>query len=270
LNSNPKFVRFSSRNFCDLAKNSDKLWTDEELSSAVEAYVFMLRAERFGLFQLKDSNAQLLLARHLNIRNEGSIRYRMRNISAVVREMGAPTVSVYSPAERVGSNVRIRIRAILTANQGFQEILQPNSSTSVPSSTSPSTELKSDALNRLSYLRVKISELERELVGIGHNRPPEPLNADAPDRAAFENARQDISALEEEIRRVVPNPDIAERHISRLLAFGLNVALWAGERVTKFTDASLKLLAPVAVAQATGLAPILLDALRAVVRAISH
>jgi hypothetical protein len=254
-----------------LAKNSDKLWTDEELSSAVEAYVFMLRAERLGLVQLKDANAQLLLAGHLIIRNEGSIRYRMRNISAVVSEMGVPTVSVYSPAERVGTNVRTRIRAILAGNQGFQEILlQPSSKASAPSSTDLSAELKSDALNRLSYLKVKISELERELIGIGHNRPPEPLNADAPDRAAFENARQDISALEEEIGRVVPNPDTVEKHVSRLLAFGLKVALWAGERVTTFTDASLKLLAPVAVAQATGLAPVLLDALRAVVRAMSH
>lgn len=253
-----------------MAKNSNKLWTDEELSKAVEAYVFLLRAERLGLSRLKDVDIQRLLAAQFNVRNEGSIRYRMRNISAVVRELGAPTIGVYSPAEQVGANVRTRIRDHLTGNNDFQEILHQSEPALALKHAAYSKAQKTYALNRLAHLRVKIAELERELIGIGHNRPPEPLNVDVPNRAAFENARQDILALEKEIRSVAPDPDVAERHINRLLEFGLQVALWIGERLTKFTDASLKLLAPVAVAQATGLAPALLDALQAVARAISH
>jgi hypothetical protein len=251
-----------------LAKNSIKLWTDEELSKAVEAYVFLLRAERLELFHLKDSDVQRLLATHLDVRNEGSIRYRMRNISAVVGGLGAPMVSVYSPAEQVGANVRMRIQDLLTGNKEFQEIL--SNATSATETANSSADWKENALNRLAQLRTQISELERELVGIGHNRPPEPLNGDVPARADFEHARQDILFLEKEIQKSAPDPKAAEKHINSLLTFGLKVSLWVGERLTKFADASLKLLAPVAVAQATGLAPALLDTLQAVVRAISH
>lgn len=252
-----------------MARNSDKPWADNELSNAVDAYVFLLRAERLGLFHLKDADVRRILSGYLSIRNEGSIRYRMRNISAVVSEMGAPIVSIYSPAERVGKNVRIRIQAILANNAGFQEILHQSRS-AASSKAAGSSHLRDEALNQLSLLRERISELERELVGVGHNRPPEPLNVDAPDRADFENARRDISALEEEVKRIVPDQDVAKQHVSSLLAFGLKVGLWLGERATKFADASLKLLAPVLVAKATGLAPVLLDALQTVVRAISN
>jgi hypothetical protein len=69
-----------------VVKGSNVLWTDAELESAVDAYVFMLQAQRAGLPNPKDVSTQLLLSGPLSIRNDASLRYRMRNISAVVSE----------------------------------------------------------------------------------------------------------------------------------------------------------------------------------------
>ena len=247
-----------------MVKGSNILWTDAELVSAVDAYVFLLQAERAGITYPKDVGTRLLLSGALNIRNDTSLRYRMRNISAVVSEMGGPILAAYSPAEQVGTNVRMRLRAILASHGHFRTILEE---AEAPSPVS--TDYQKEALDRLARLRQQISELERELIGIGHNRPPEPLSTDRPDRADFEQARQDIQALEDEVKRLTPNPEVTQEHANRLFEFGLKVALWVGERATKFTDVTLAVLAPVLVAKATGLAPVIIDALRAVTRAIS-
>jgi hypothetical protein len=68
--------------------SSNILWTDNELTSAVDAYVFVLQAQRAGLSYPVDIGAGVLLSGSLITRNDASLRYRMRNISAVVREMG--------------------------------------------------------------------------------------------------------------------------------------------------------------------------------------
>jgi hypothetical protein len=251
-----------------VVKSPNILWTDTELVCAIDAYVFMLQAQRAGLAYPKDIGTRLLLSGPLDIRNDVSLRYRMRNISAVVSEMGGPILADYSPAEQVGTNVRMRLRAILAGHSHFRAILeQTGVSAFNPSSTL--TDFRIEALDLLGRLRMQISDLERELIGIGHNRPPEPLSTDGLGRDDFERARLDIEALEGEVRELKPNPEVTEEHASRLLEFGLKVALWAGERATKFTDITLKLLAPVVVAKATGLAPLIVDALRAVARVVS-
>lgn len=246
--------------------SSNILWTDNELTSAVDAYVFMLRAQRAGLSYPVDMGAGVLLSGSLVTRNDASLRYRMRNISAVVREMGGPLLAEYSPAEQVGTNVRQRLRAILADHEPFRTIVEETDA--LPSKPA-STNARTEALDRLAKLRLQISELERELIGIGHNRPPEPLSSDGPNRADFEQARENVQALEDEVRKAEPDPEVARARASLLLKFGLKVAIWVGERATKFTDVTLKFLAPVVVAKATGLAPVLIDALRAVSRAIS-
>ncbi len=106
-----------------MAETVDVLWTDDELASSVEAYIFMLRLERAGLLFRKDAATELLVTGPLSIRNEASIRYRMRNISAVVVELGGPVLSAYTPAERVGRNVRRRLRTMLSEHPGFKLIL---------------------------------------------------------------------------------------------------------------------------------------------------
>ena len=81
----------------------------------------MLRLARSGLSYRKEAASDLLLAGPLNVRNDASIRHRMRNISAVVKELGGPVLEAYSPAEQVGRLVRVRLRAILSAPSGFKE-----------------------------------------------------------------------------------------------------------------------------------------------------
>jgi hypothetical protein len=255
----------------EVVKEPTVLWTDAELVSAVDAYVFLLQAQRAGLPSPKEAGTRLLLSGPLNIRNDASLRYRMRNISAVISEMGVPSLSAYTAAEQVGTNVRKRIRAILAGHSQFKTILEQIGASESSSKTKP-VDTRTDALERLARLRIEISELEREItgvIGIGHNQPPEPLSIDGLDRVHFEQARKDILALEEQLTSPTPNANVAKEHTSRLLEFGLKVALWVGERATKFTDVTLAFLAPVVVAKATGLAPVLMDALRAVAQAIS-
>jgi hypothetical protein len=184
----------------------------------------MLQAERAGLTYPKDTGTKLLLSGPLNIRNDVSLRYRMRNISAVIREMGGPMLAAYSPAEQVGTNVRMRLRAILAGHSHFRAMLE-ETGTSAFTSSSVSTDSRIEALDRLGRLRQQISELERELIGIGHNRPPEPLSTDGPSYVDFEQARQDIQALENEVKTLTPNPELTKEHASRLFEFGLKVAL---------------------------------------------
>jgi hypothetical protein len=250
-----------------VAKDSNVLWTDTELVSAVDAYLFLLQAQRAGLTYPKDIEGKLLLSGSLKVRNDGSLRYRMRNISAVIKEMGGPTLAAYSPAEQVGTHVRARLRTILADRSQFRTILE-EAEGSKSAISSASEDRRIEAIDRLDQLRRQVSELERELIGIGHNQPPEPLLADGLNRNDFEQARQNIRALENEVNGATPNPKGTQEHAARLLEFGLKVAIWAGERATKFADATLKLLAPVVVAKATGLAPLIIDVLRAVARAV--
>lgn len=247
-----------------MAKNANEHWTDAELARAVDAYVFLLQAERSGLNIAGDAVVRLLLSGHLQSRNEVSIRYRMRNISAVVREMGGPTVSRYSPAEQVGSNVRRRLRAMLVSNAHLQLILKEYAAPAPPAREKDRTE----ALSQLGELRLQVSELERGIVGIGHNRPPEPLSADGLNRADFEHAREDISKLELQVESSQPDLEVVAEHSNRLLAFGAKVARWAGERATRVVDVTLALAAPILLAKALGLAPVIIDALAAVLRAV--
>ncbi|SCB26989.1 hypothetical protein [Rhizobium multihospitium] len=170
----------------------------------------------------------------------------------------------------IGVNVRPKIRALLNGNRDFQALLK--AATKGPQNTPSNTNSRSDLVNKLNALRIYISELEREVissernVGVGHNNPPELLANGELHRSEFEQVRQDIQAIEEEVGKEEPNTEAVNRHINSLMKIGLKVALWVGERVTKFTDASLTVLAPIVVAKATGLAPVLFDAVAAASR----
>ncbi len=129
---------------------------------------------------------------------------------------------------------------------------------------------QAEALARLAALREYITDLERELLGVGHNKPPEPLSSNGPARENFERVQESILALEAEIRKPSPDPGVTKQNTNQLLEFGFKVMLWLGERGTKITDAALKVLAPVLVAKATGLMPVIIDAVKAVGQAIAR
>lgn len=246
-----------------MAKSISALWTDVEIVSAVEAYIFLLQMQNAGISVSESAATRILLSNHLGTRNEASIRYRMRNISAVVRELGGPILKAYSPAEQVGRNVRAKIREILRSNSAFQKL----TTTQAPAPVAATTKLgRDEVLEKLNALRAYLTDIERQVLGVGHNQPPEPLSPSDLSRKDFEQARADIDALEKQINEAPQEPsddNSAKEPADRLIAFGLKIAVWVGARVTKFTDVALAVLAPVVVAKATGLAPILISALSA-------
>lgn len=243
---------------------SDPLWTDTELAIAVDAYVFLLGVQRSSLRMTAQSTAEVLLAGPLSTRNDASLRYRMRNISAVVAELGGPILLAYSPAERVGANVRARIRAMLVSHSGFQRERAEYNAKTVAKTGAASRDA---VLRLLANLREQIEKAEHEIAGVGHNRPPEPINPEEW-RPDFEGAVTDIRSLEIEIAGGAQNPKTASRLVTRLLQFGLALAVWLGERATKFVDVTLKILAPLVVVKLTGLGPLILDTLKAVSKLI--
>ncbi len=245
-----------------------EVWTDAELASAVEAYVFMLRMERAGLPYRKEAARDVLLDGPLENRNDAAIRYRMRNISAVITELGGPVLPAYTPAEQVGVNVRLRVRSLLEENPGFRDIV---SVIPTPEVLISSPDLRrEEALAHLSELRSQIALLERLFLGVGHNGPPEPLTMEAPARHHFAQARADIAALEAEVQKDLPDKKDVKSRLDRLLDFGLRASIWLGQRVTKFIDKSLEVAVPIVVAQASGLLPVLIETIQAVTKAVSR
>lgn len=91
-------------------------WTDEELTSAVRAYLRMLALQDSGTAYSKAAIRRELRAGPLKARSEPSIEFRMRNISAVMSEHGRATVRGYVGAENVGETQRAKIWAIVRAS----------------------------------------------------------------------------------------------------------------------------------------------------------
>jgi hypothetical protein len=219
-----------------------------------------------GMDERSEPIAQALLKGPLALRNSAAIRYRLRNISAVVRELGVQTLNDFSPAESVGSRVRPRIRAMLLENRDFarlRSVIQPSAE-----------QRRRDALTALAALRDRIAEIEHELSLLGHNNPPEVIGAEGLDREQFRQALDDVDALADEVRSDKPDLVGVRRSKSRLVRFAVAVAKWLGDRATNFTDENLKSVAkyagPVLALKISGLLPAIVDTLEAVARALVH
>jgi hypothetical protein len=159
--------------------SSNRLWTDAELQAAVEAYLYVLRLQQVGIALSEREVTRVLLVGALRYRNDASIRYRLRNISSVMRDRGWPILSAYSPARQVGSGVKSRIEAMLDSHPakplgfsgtGLQEGLEPGSP------IGPTDRERLDTVARLEALEHALADLKSGLVGIGHNQPPEPID----------------------------------------------------------------------------------------------
>ena len=91
-------------------------WSDEELESAVKAYLQMLSQERRGERSNKAKTFRDLAKRHG--RSPKAFEYRMQNISSVLSLMGRSWVSGLKPASHVGVNVIAKLEAILKKLEG--------------------------------------------------------------------------------------------------------------------------------------------------------
>ena len=80
------------------------LWTDAEFLSAIATYGRMLRAEARGI-PLQKSDVIGQLVTDLG-RTKSSIDYRMRNISAVLDELGRDWIDGYKPMRNYPRRLR--------------------------------------------------------------------------------------------------------------------------------------------------------------------
>ncbi|TRW95225.1 hypothetical protein FNJ84_17195 [Paracoccus sp. M683] len=208
---------------------SQALWTDEELQAALDAYLYMLQME---LSDVPFSAAQLtnaLLSGPLSRRNSASIRYRMRNISAVAASNGLPTLSAFSPAEQVGRNVRAKLEKLLMSREDALASIRK-----LQSDAENTTSL--EVLRALEELKNRLSELEASRpIGIGHNNPP----------GDFEFSSDEVRTVSKSVEEIAKEVALGESEGERvsqlskvISSFGLKAAVWAGQRITDFSKAS--------------------------------
>jgi hypothetical protein len=215
-----------------------------------------------GMTQKAEPIAHALLGGPLALRNDAAIRYRMRNVSAVAKELGAPTLYGFSPAESVGTNVRSRIRDMLQQHVDFDRILHP-------APRSPAQD-RADALAVLAVLRERIGSLESEFAWLGHNQPPEATSPEGLSRQELREAQSSISNLEAELAKPEFDDAKVQEGRSRLMKFVVALAGWLGARATKFVDAALKVAAPIVVIKVTGLMPHAVSAVEAIARVLGR
>lgn len=205
--------------------------------------------------------AQLLVRGLLPSRNEAAIRYRMRNISFVMKNLGRPTLKAFSPAEGVGTKVKARIERLLRAHPYYLAI-------SPDDQRAPDT-LKTDVSKTLARLRAQVEEMISDFERRGHNGPPDLLD-EGLDRDQLRSTLDDIDAITLELGRPVPDIDRAKSSRDSLRLLVAAIGRWMAERATKFVDAALVAAGPLAVAKVTGLLPALVDAIEATSRWIGH
>lgn len=213
-----------------MSTKKPKLWTDEELQAALDAYLYMLQIELsdipFSVVQLSDA----LLSGPLSHRNSASIRYRMRNISAVVASKGLPTLSAFSPAEQVGRNVRAKLEKILMSRDEALKSIKRNQADVKQIPTNQ------EVLRALSELRDRLSEIEASRpIAIGHNNPPEDFDFSS-------HELRSVSESVEEIAKEITRDGIERERVNQLStvvsSFGLKASVWTGQRITDFAKAS--------------------------------
>ena len=100
----------------DIATESKASWSDEELTSAVRAYLGMLRLELQGASYNKAQVNRELREGPLAGRTKASVEFRMQNISAALYELKMPHIFGYLPARNIGSAVKEKMVELLRQN----------------------------------------------------------------------------------------------------------------------------------------------------------
>ncbi len=204
-------------------------WNNDELRASVDAYLYMLRLECSSISYSTMEYSKFLRTGPLRDRNDASIRYRMRNISQVMEERGAPILRSFSPAPQVGSNVKKKISELLDQRQ----IPTPVQEKRTADGQKP-IEL-SDILASLDELKRMLAKLEpQHIAGFGHNNPPG-IYAITP--ADVVDARDAATALDRELSTASTNRQTVSELTERLGRFGLKLAIWTGQRATDFAKA---------------------------------
>ncbi len=178
----------------------------------------------------------LLKGSLLGRRRQSSIRYRLRNISAILADHGFPVLTAYSPAPRAGTGVRAKLETMLFSETPV-DYARHSLGLDPADQTSPEAVLEQAEM----ALKAALNEFERLHQGstpIGHNKPPEPI-----DGLTVEDFHKAISILEAsrvELAAARLTAKTAARQAGALARFGTRAAAWAGERLTRAADAGLE------------------------------
>lgn len=106
-------------------------WSDDELQSAVAAYLEMVNAHASGTAFSKAAVNQRLRGGLLRSRTKSAVEYRMQNISAVLDKHGFKHLPGYLPATNVGAGVAQRISMALgKSGIELETLSQPTSDAS--------------------------------------------------------------------------------------------------------------------------------------------
>lgn len=238
-----------------LVPQSGGKWIDDELRIAVDAYIFMLQLEAAGnSISLKNFYA-VLANGLLEVRNEASIRYRMRNISHVLSERRSPFLKAFSPASQVGSGVRKKIDSLLDERSDNLSLLQQYANVE---SQTPHTRL--ETLEKFDLLDEMFSSLNDEAeIGIGHNNPPQKIELGLAD---IKLAKDNIQKIKQQIKSDRLDQEEIELPRNNLVVLGLKLSIWTGSRITDFSKAAAIAAGTGIGIQVTELVPKILDALK--------
>lgn len=190
----------------------------------------MLQLEASGIPFSASQHSEILRSGPLEKRNEASIRYRMRNISCVMEERGAPVLRAFSSAPRVGRNVKRRLHALLDARSDALQSLSHMASRA----REKQVGLK-EAVESLTRLENMIADWKRESeIGIGHNNPPEKTEVLPTD---FSEALIAVTEIRKELLGGTLNSERISGWSEKIAGFGLKVSIWAGQRFDDFAKA---------------------------------
>lgn len=211
------------------------LWTNEELRAALEAYLFTLRLNQAGIDVDEDRIITLLQTGPLDSRNAASIRYRMRNISAVLADLKRPTLREFPPADKVGTGVQLRIEAMLL-------VMPWSGITDMPAQPASRKAASTRAKRALSDLAAVLCDLDRGVHGIGHNNPPGSIDPSEPPETVNTIILL-VDWLRQEVSASAPRPDELRKGAEALTRSAVR-STWLRERGTKAIDAAIEQLAP--------------------------
>lgn len=208
-------------------------WTDKELETAVEVYLYLLKLERDGTKLPTRQVEEIAGKGGLQNRNSSSIRYRLRNISFVFEQRGLPTLIAYSPAPAVGKNVRRRIEDILDRSNEFLFFLVQPKKNRALSELNRSNLV--DDLDKLKQSIEKFSQQNFKASQLGHNNPPDDMRLN---EFGVENVIDAISSIQSQLERKNTDEESLSGAVKIVAQFGVECILWARDRITDFCKAA--------------------------------
>ena len=134
-------------------------WTREEVEATVSAYFRMLDMELRG-DSINKAEENRNLQKLLPARSRGAIEFKHANISAVLNELGFPSIDGYKPRSNYQDLLREVVEERLAAARGLEDLVRESVTTPIAAAPAPSDLLsilvpapKSEASESKSVVR---------------------------------------------------------------------------------------------------------------------